>query len=78
MEWRGRRMVGPGADLNRFFTALLDGRLLPPAQSAEMKTVRTVDEDGGMAYGLGLATTAGWVAAVSRGFDNRNPGTGLA
>ncbi|WP_425302982.1 hypothetical protein [Nocardia otitidiscaviarum] len=71
-------MVGTGADLNWFFTALLDGKLLPSAQPAEMKTVGAVDEDGAMAYGLGLATTAGWVAAVSRRFDNRNLGTGLA
>ncbi|PXX71306.1 D-alanyl-D-alanine carboxypeptidase [Nocardia tenerifensis] len=46
-------MVATGADLNRFFTALLDGKLLPPMQLAEMKhTVPT--EDPSMSYGLGL------------------------
>lgn len=47
-------IVGTGADLNRFFTALLNGKLLPPAQLAEMRKVRTIDEKGAMAYGLGL------------------------
>ncbi|GAB2663913.1 serine hydrolase domain-containing protein [Nocardia goodfellowii] len=51
-------MVATGADLNRFFTALLDGKLLPPAQLAEMKNVRAVGENGDMAYGLGLMRLA--------------------
>ncbi|MEV6907381.1 serine hydrolase domain-containing protein [Amycolatopsis sp. NPDC051071] len=46
-------MVGTGEDLNRFFIALLGGRLLPPAQLAEMKrTVPSAAHPGG--YGLGL------------------------
>ncbi|MFI6170462.1 serine hydrolase domain-containing protein [Nocardia sp. NPDC051052] len=57
VSWAGAAgaMVGTGADLNRFFTALLDGKLLPPAQLAQMKTVEVIDEQAGMAYGLGLA-----------------------
>ncbi|MFI6429505.1 serine hydrolase domain-containing protein [Rhodococcus oryzae] len=47
-------MVGSGADLNRFFTALLDGELLPPTQLAAMQNVRVIGESGTMAYGLGL------------------------
>ncbi|MET4613928.1 D-alanyl-D-alanine carboxypeptidase [Rhodococcus sp. PvR044] len=47
-------MVASGADLNRFFAALLDGKLLPPAQLAEMQDVRSISESGTMAYGLGL------------------------
>ncbi|WP_406237417.1 serine hydrolase domain-containing protein [Nocardia sp. NBC_01009] len=47
-------MVGTGADLNRFFTALLAGKLLPPVQLAEMKNVRSTGESSKMAYGLGL------------------------
>ncbi|WP_410656421.1 serine hydrolase domain-containing protein [Amycolatopsis sp. lyj-112] len=44
-------VVSSGADLNRFFEALLGGRLLPPALLTQMKT--TVPA-GGMEYGLGL------------------------
>ncbi|UNO44051.1 beta-lactamase family protein [Streptomyces sp. MST-110588] len=40
-------------DLNRFFAALLGGRLLPPRQTAELKGHRTADG----AYGLGLYAT---------------------
>ncbi|GAA5107629.1 serine hydrolase domain-containing protein [Nocardia iowensis] len=48
-------MVGTGADLNRFFIALLDGKLLPPAQLTEMKrTVPTADPGPPVGYGLGL------------------------
>ncbi|MEV6279366.1 serine hydrolase domain-containing protein [Nocardia sp. NPDC051832] len=47
-------MVASGGDLNRFFTALLGGELIPPAQLAEMRTVRIVGEGGTLAYGLGL------------------------
>ncbi|QFU94721.1 serine hydrolase [Amycolatopsis sp. YIM 10] len=44
-SWGGAAgaMVSTGQDLNRFFTALLSGRLLPPEQLAEMK--RTVPAD---------------------------------
>jgi D-alanyl-D-alanine carboxypeptidase len=51
-------LVSTGDDLNRFFTALIGGRLLPPAQLAEMR--RTVPAPGlgpqGARYGLGLAS----------------------
>jgi D-alanyl-D-alanine carboxypeptidase len=42
-------------DLNRFYAALLGGRLLPPAQLAEMRhTVPAADGLPGTGYGLGL------------------------
>ncbi|TDD69194.1 serine hydrolase domain-containing protein [Actinomadura rubrisoli] len=51
-------MTGTTADLTRFFRALMDGRLLRPAQLAEMKTtVRAEPLDvvwPGARYGLGL------------------------
>ncbi|WP_223885389.1 serine hydrolase domain-containing protein [Nocardia colli] len=48
-------MVSTGADLNQFFTALLDGKLLPPAQLAEMKTTVPLPVTGPpVGYGLGL------------------------
>ncbi len=45
-------MVSSSADLNRFYTALFRGRLLPAEQLAEMTT--TVPVEPGAAYGLGL------------------------
>ncbi|GAA5084498.1 D-alanyl-D-alanine carboxypeptidase [Thermocatellispora tengchongensis] len=52
-------MVSSTSDVNRFFTALVTGRLLPPAQLTEMR--RTVPVSAGyrkllpgMRYGLGL------------------------
>ncbi|WP_370944357.1 serine hydrolase domain-containing protein [Amycolatopsis sp. cg5] len=52
IAWTAGGLVTTGEDLNRFFTALLGGRLLRPAQLAEMK--RTVPRDADSEYGLGL------------------------
>ncbi|MDQ0748496.1 D-alanyl-D-alanine carboxypeptidase [Streptomyces africanus] len=46
------QMVSSSADLNRFYSALLRGRLLPPEQLKEMKT--TVPSSRTNRYGLGL------------------------
>jgi len=55
-SWAGAAgaMVSTGADLNRFFTALLNGKLLPAAQLAQMQQTRPNDRLPG-GYGLGLA-----------------------
>ncbi|MBN6035648.1 serine hydrolase [Amycolatopsis sp. 195334CR] len=55
-SWGGAAgaMVSTGQDLNRFFTALLSGELLPPAQLAEMKRTVPADIFPGAGYGLGL------------------------
>ncbi|MFJ2646560.1 serine hydrolase domain-containing protein [Streptomyces sp. NPDC087420] len=53
-------LISDAADLNRFYSALLKGRLLPPAQLKEMKTTVALGggEDGEAAgYGLGLERT---------------------
>jgi D-alanyl-D-alanine carboxypeptidase len=54
--WAAGEVVSTAHDLNVFYRALLTGRLLPPAQLAEMQ--RTVAEDpanpGAGGYGLGL------------------------
>ncbi|MEV7602032.1 serine hydrolase domain-containing protein [Kitasatospora sp. NPDC089797] len=44
--------ISTTADLTTFIAALLGGRLLPPAELAEMQ--RTTATGGGQAYGLGL------------------------
>ncbi|WP_170102181.1 serine hydrolase domain-containing protein [Streptomyces viridosporus] len=45
-------MISDSEDLNRFYRALLTGRLLPPEQLDEMTTTVPMDDD--YAYGLGL------------------------
>ncbi|WP_369183008.1 serine hydrolase domain-containing protein [Streptomyces sp. Y1] len=47
------QMISTTSELNRFFTALLAGRLLPPAQLAQMRTTVPIG-DTGAGYGLGL------------------------
>ncbi|MBP8533881.1 serine hydrolase [Streptomyces sp. MK37H] len=46
-------IISTTRDLNRFYTALLGGRLLAPAQLDEMTTTRPASEPG-VRYGLGL------------------------
>ncbi|WP_328907586.1 beta-lactamase family protein [Streptomyces sp. NBC_00234] len=60
-SWAGAAaaLVGTERDVDRFFTALLGGRLLPPAQLAEMRRTVPVGERfdvgfPGLRYGLGL------------------------
>ncbi|PJN31614.1 serine hydrolase [Streptomyces sp. CB02959] len=59
--WAAGELVSSPSDLSRFFSALLGGRLLKPAQLTEMKTtVRMPDRPGAAAevrYGLGLMRT---------------------
>jgi D-alanyl-D-alanine carboxypeptidase len=47
-------MIADSRDLNRFYSALLRGKLLPKKQLAEMKTTVRVDDIPGAGYGLGL------------------------
>ncbi|MFF1381384.1 serine hydrolase domain-containing protein [Streptomyces sp. NPDC058308] len=47
-------IISDSGDLNRFYAALLGGRLLPKAQLAEMKTTVPVG-DKGAGYGLGIS-----------------------
>ncbi|THA70931.1 class A beta-lactamase-related serine hydrolase [Streptomyces sp. A0642] len=56
--WAAGQMISTNSDLNRFFTALLAGRLLPAAQLAQMRS--TVPAEAtfgpGARYGLGLVS----------------------
>ncbi|WP_406126731.1 beta-lactamase family protein [Streptomyces canus] len=47
-------MISDSADLDRFYAALLKGRLLPPEQLKEMKTTVAVEGIPNAGYGLGL------------------------
>jgi D-alanyl-D-alanine carboxypeptidase len=53
LAWAAGEMISDSKDLNRFYSALLRGRLLPREQLAEMTTTIPLDEANG--YGLGLA-----------------------
>ncbi|MGN9906559.1 serine hydrolase domain-containing protein [Phytohabitans sp. LJ34] len=54
--WTAGELISTPSDLDTFYRALLGGRLLPPAQLAQMRTTVPMDparpDDGG--YGLGL------------------------
>jgi D-alanyl-D-alanine carboxypeptidase len=55
--WAAGQMNATPSDLNRFFRALLDGKLLKPAELQQMQTTVPVTEEGfpaGARYGLGL------------------------
>ncbi|MFQ6327567.1 serine hydrolase domain-containing protein [Nocardia sp. CWNU-33] len=55
-SWAGAAgaMISTGAEVNRFFSALLGGKLLPAAQLAEMQRTVPFDREPGAGYGLGL------------------------
>ncbi|MFF3272628.1 serine hydrolase domain-containing protein [Streptomyces chrestomyceticus] len=58
--WAGGALISPPSDLNRFFRALLGGRLLKPAQLAQMRTTVAIPADAGYPegtrFGLGLSS----------------------
>ncbi|MFC9243968.1 serine hydrolase domain-containing protein [Streptomyces sp. NPDC057136] len=52
--WADGDIISTAGDLNRFYSALLRGKLLPPKQLKAMKTTVSAPESPGMSYGLGL------------------------
>ncbi|MFK4066737.1 serine hydrolase domain-containing protein [Streptomyces sp. NPDC029674] len=52
--WADGDIISTTGDLNRFYNALLRGKLLPPKQLKAMQTTVTVPDSPDMAYGLGL------------------------
>ena len=64
-------IVSTADDLARFYTALIGGRLLPPAQLTAMETTAPAPELGpGVRYGLGL----GWIPLSCGGGYFGHPG----
>ncbi|MFE6778841.1 serine hydrolase domain-containing protein [Streptomyces sp. NPDC057702] len=53
--WSAGEIISTNADINRFYAALLQGRLLPRAELAEMKRTVSVGGNSPARYGLGIA-----------------------
>lgn len=74
--WAAGQLISTNSDLNRFFTALLAGRLLPPAQLAQMRT--TVPAEAtfgpGARYGLALVSRPLPCGGLSWGHGGSFPG----
>ncbi|MFF9647128.1 serine hydrolase domain-containing protein [Kitasatospora aureofaciens] len=74
--WAAGQLVSTGSDLNRFFSALLAGRLLPSAQLAQMRS--TVPAEAtfgpGARYGLGLVSRPLPCGGLSWGHGGSFPG----
>jgi D-alanyl-D-alanine carboxypeptidase len=54
VAWAAGALVSNVDDLRRYFGALLGGKLLRPAQLAQMKDLVPVDDEYELGYGLGL------------------------
>ncbi|WP_459959231.1 serine hydrolase domain-containing protein [Nocardia sp. IFM 10818] len=54
LPWTSGALVSTGADLNRFYAALLAGRVVPPAQLRQMLDGVDMGRGDGMSYGLGV------------------------
>ncbi|MFF0294567.1 serine hydrolase domain-containing protein [Kitasatospora sp. NPDC004614] len=73
--WAAGAMISTNTDLNRFFSALIGGRLLPPAQLAQMRTTVPAEYMGpGARYGLGLASRPLPCGGLSWGHGGSLPG----
>jgi D-alanyl-D-alanine carboxypeptidase len=73
--WAAGQMISTPSDLNRFFSAVVGGKLLKPAQLKDMRT--TVDASSlgtGVRYGLGLASTPLSCGGLSWGHGGDIPG----
>ncbi|MFF3953796.1 serine hydrolase domain-containing protein [Streptomyces sp. NPDC001890] len=74
--WAAGQMISTDSDLDRFFTALLAGRLLPPPQLARMRS--TVPAEAtfgpGARYGLGLVSKPLPCGGLSWGHGGSFPG----
>ncbi|MEV0384297.1 serine hydrolase domain-containing protein [Nonomuraea sp. NPDC050643] len=73
--WTAGQMVSTPSDLNRFFTALLDGKLLKPAQLKQMRTtVKSPLLGPNTQYGLGLSATKLTCGTTAWGHGGAIPG----
>ncbi|GLF99778.1 serine hydrolase domain-containing protein [Streptomyces yaizuensis] len=83
-SWAEGDMISTSDDLNRFYRALLRGKLLPDKQLKEMKALTPQSDDGTSGYGLGLGKettscgteiwghTGGWIGSMSASFTTED------
>ena len=57
LPWTSGALVSTGADLNRFYTALLAGRVVPRPLLRQMLAGVDMGDGDGMFYGLGVGYT---------------------
>ncbi|WP_067995913.1 serine hydrolase domain-containing protein [Nocardia pseudobrasiliensis] len=57
LPWTSGALVSTGTDLNRFYTALQSGRVVPQAQLRQMLDGVDMGHGDGMSYGLGVGYT---------------------
>ncbi|WP_189156046.1 serine hydrolase domain-containing protein [Lentzea pudingi] len=72
--WAAGQLVSTPADLNTFVRALLDGKLLEPAQLAQMRTTIPTDRESGRGYGLGIFSMPLSCGKVAWGHGGDIPG----
>ncbi|MEV0614585.1 serine hydrolase domain-containing protein [Nonomuraea sp. NPDC050404] len=77
--WTAGQMISTPGDLNRFYTALLDGKLLRPAQLKQMRTTVAAPMFGPDArYGLGLKSVKLSCGGTAWGHGGSFPGYNTA
>lgn len=78
--WSAGQLISTPSDLNRFFGALVGGKLLKPAQLAEMRTTIKAPEgagyEPGMRFGLGLFSIPLSCGGLQWGHGGDTPGYG--
>lgn len=72
--WAAGHLVSTPGDLNTFLRALLDGKLLEPAQLAQLRTTIPTDPESGRGYGLGVFSTPLSCGGVAWGHGGDIPG----
>ncbi|MFB6888044.1 serine hydrolase domain-containing protein [Kitasatospora sp. NPDC056327] len=75
--WAAGQLISTPSDLNRFFSGLLGGKLLKPAQLAEMRTTVKIPRIGSLPdqeYGLGIFRTPLSCGKVVWGHGGAMPG----
>ncbi|TQF01574.1 beta-lactamase family protein [Kitasatospora acidiphila] len=73
--WAAGELVSTDSDINRFFSALLSGKLLAPAELAQMRTTVPADKLGaGTRYGLGVMSVPLSCGGVYWGHGGDIPG----
>lgn len=76
--WAAGQLISTPGDLNRFFAALVGGRLLGPAELAQMRTTVEVPDDTGLGtgvrFGLGVTSTPLSCGGLAWGHGGDIPG----